>query len=1234
MCLPAAFRLFLAIFFIALISSCGGGGGGNSSPGSATPPAQKNNLPVFNSVTEASFYETDSFSMVFDITDADSDSLNVTVRDLPTWLTFDSAALLLTGQSGLDAKGIYNFDIVIDDGHQVLVTTTMTLTVEGVISLTGKVVDGYISGALVYIDENNNGQYDVNERSTITNEQGGFTLYSPESILAYSSIRAYIGAGAKDVSRPELDFSEVAISLTLAPVDVENIESEKLSDLVISPFSTEIAEDISPLILQFKNDEITSSSLQQAIIESKSELVRDIIDIADIKLSEINMSENEVGQMIFGDYIYLASELPSIIEVGQDKVDLLIKRADIRDSDGDGQVNNIDNDDDNDGVDDELDAFPLDNSEFSDSDLDGVGDNSDSYPYAQNGNLWNTYQGDSKHTGHVKFQTHYERFELIWDKEITSSSSSSSYYNSHHSLSISEEFAFISIGKTLFSISTFNGDILWSKDFSVRDSLNSPAYSDGRIYVQTGGHSNSFLWGLDAVSGDVLFNSSYGNQWSSYHAPTIYGDDVFVAGGSYGGMYGFNKETGNEFLFKNLTQYDLFTPAVTEDYVIAHTEAQLTVINKATGLTTAEIQDSNFNWNGWSMGVSPVVTGDNRVVTTQAGRLILFDLSTNSIAWEKNDNYQGQVTVDDYGIYAIKDNSLEVLSESDGSLLWSWVPLDNLSLNSQIITTLDYVFINAGTVTLAIDKLTHEPVWTFPLAGTMALSNGILYISTSGRLVAINLEGDTDSDGLPQWWERRYGGDLLPESDDDDDGLTALEEFEQGTSPLIADTDNDGLSDGDEVNTHLTSPVLIDSDKDGLSDYDEIILHGSNANAVDSDDDGINDAAEVANNLDVNDGTDAAQDFDEDGYSNLHEVFAGSDLNDALSIPVVSDWAMVQGNASHNGYQAILLDSDNFSEQWSQTFNYNVSAAAIGAGQLFITGDQALTALDIGSGDENWSYAFNNLHAISSPSLGNGYVYMHSGGHEDTGFWAFDAGSGEQVFRGEHSSQWPRYSAPTIFGDKAFMNGAHYGGMQGFDALTGENLWQGSADWSDYWEPAVDENSIYVISGNNIIIRDYNGTDEGSIEANISTQTLVLGHNNNIVSYGEQLRSFDIASQAEVWSSTATGGNYSMPAVGNGQVYSIQDGILKAFNELTGESQWQWSTSTSLNSNIVLTASHVFVGTSTNTYAINVQTHDDDWSTNTSGALSLGNEGMLLIQGSRTLTAIDVEGDTDSDGLP
>ena len=65
------------------------------------------------------------------------------------------------------------------------------------------------------------------------------------------------------------------------------------------------------------------------------------------------------------------------------------------DTDGDGMNNTFDRDDDNDGFEDDLDRFPLDNAEWADSDGDGVGDNTDELPQ----DPWERYDTDGDGLG-------------------------------------------------------------------------------------------------------------------------------------------------------------------------------------------------------------------------------------------------------------------------------------------------------------------------------------------------------------------------------------------------------------------------------------------------------------------------------------------------------------------------------------------------------------------------------------------------------------------------------------------------------------------------------------------------------------------------------------------------------------------------------------------------------------------------------------------------------------------
>jgi len=89
----------------------------------------------------------------------------------------------------------------------------------------------------------------------------------------------------------------------------------------------------------------------------------------------------------------------------------------------------------------------------------------------------------------------------------------------------------------------------------------------------------------------------------------------------------------------------------------------------------------------------------------------------------------------------------------------------------------------------------------------------------------LDMETDTDEDGLPDWWEEKYGMDPFNDEDadldDDFDGITNFEEFDNRTDPLSTDTDRDGVSDFEEIELGI-DPLSSDSDGDGFEDGEEV----------------------------------------------------------------------------------------------------------------------------------------------------------------------------------------------------------------------------------------------------------------------------------------------------------------------------------------------------------------------------------------------------------------------------
>lgn len=123
---------------------------------------------------------------------------------------------------------------------------------------------------------------------------------------------------------------------------------------------------------------------------------------------------------------------------------------------------------------------------------------------------------------------------------------------------------------------------------------------------------------------------------------------------------------------------------------------------------------------------------------------------------------------------------------------------------------------------------------------------------------------DTDEDGLldshelyltksnPCRYDSLNSGVSDFDFDNDKDGLCNGNEVNFGTDPNCLDSDNDCLSDGDEINYYLSDPMNADTDGDTLNDGDEIYLKFSPL-LKDTDNNGVLDCDErILQNLIVN----------------------------------------------------------------------------------------------------------------------------------------------------------------------------------------------------------------------------------------------------------------------------------------------------------------------------------------------------------------------------------------------
>ncbi len=344
-----------------------------------------NRQPELLSPTTFEVLERNNISIMIEASDPDLDTVAISLQNEPDWLAFDDATSSLIGTPSLEDSGTYQFNIVLNDGAEEPVSTQASLIVNDAIEVQGKVIDGYISGAVVFVDENFNTTFDEGEFSSTTDDTGSYSLSLPVAnieLFATSPIRAYVGEGAQDLSRPELDFTATPITLSLPPLAILNRESDLIEGIVISPFTDQLFAMVSEKIILMTSGQISIDEMQFYIEKAKQAITRQLIADSNLSIDETN-TEAYINTIVFGDFIAGDSNFSALVARAQAYVDTMINHHPASDFDGDGIANDVDTDDDGDGIEDSVDLFPFDASEWSDTDGDGVGDNADAYPNSE-----------------------------------------------------------------------------------------------------------------------------------------------------------------------------------------------------------------------------------------------------------------------------------------------------------------------------------------------------------------------------------------------------------------------------------------------------------------------------------------------------------------------------------------------------------------------------------------------------------------------------------------------------------------------------------------------------------------------------------------------------------------------------------------------------------------------------------------------------------------------------------
>ncbi len=368
---------------------------------------------------------------------------------------------------------------------------------------------------------------------------------------------------------------------------------------------------------------------------------------------------------------------------------------------------------------------------------------------------WETFQRDAGHTGYVPATFQPRSFAYKWEWRRPT--------GAIHTVATAPGLVFVSDDQyfgspSLRALRENDGSLVWQKTFQNYPALNPPAAANGKVYVTTTGHQQTFLWAFHAGTGVPVFQNTFEAQWPRVLAPTIRDGRVYTNGGYYGGgVYAYNDTTGDLMWSMFSGDDDMSTPAVDDSRAYYYDGTALVTYDTATGVRLSSTSDPYNPGQGYSYHGAPMLGRADSVTAFSGGGgsyrstrpLVNYSVINNATRWRTMRTYITQPATAKGILYASSNapKSFDAIDETTGQILWSWVPQpSDVSFHHNVVVTDNLVFVSTDRAVYAIDLATRQPVWSYQAPGKLAISGGgTLYIvegvdQPTGRLIAIALK--------------------------------------------------------------------------------------------------------------------------------------------------------------------------------------------------------------------------------------------------------------------------------------------------------------------------------------------------------------------------------------------------------------------------------------------------------------------------------------------------------------
>ncbi|MFT5123219.1 MAG: outer membrane protein assembly factor BamB, partial [Verrucomicrobiales bacterium] len=299
---------------------------------------------------------------------------------------------------------------------------------------------------------------------------------------------------------------------------------------------------------------------------------------------------------------------------------------------------------------------------------------------------------------------------------------------------------YVTMHNRVFAVDAMTGGVIWQKQFPGSSISDMTMADDFLVFQHHSGISKAELLKVDLRDGAEQWAHSFESQSIPiYGSPVVVDGRIYSVGGYVGGLYGHDFETGAELFFHPFTDNG-WTPTLQYNKILTFLGGSLREHDLLNGQVDRSITLNDQNH--W--GAASVVALDGKVYVTSSFTLYAFDQTSMSLDWSVPNQGLAEIPAVQGGeIFVISDDSVRAYNVSDG--VWRrtyFAGSDIREFTAQPLITNDRLLVATRTNIQLFDRSTASPMHTIPSSGTMAMADGVLYVTHASGVEAWQVTAD------------------------------------------------------------------------------------------------------------------------------------------------------------------------------------------------------------------------------------------------------------------------------------------------------------------------------------------------------------------------------------------------------------------------------------------------------------------------------------------------------------